>query len=458
MVSVPSECVPVDDSSICRYADTVLNSISEGVFTVNLDWKITSFNKAAELITGFNRWEAVGRSCREVFRSALCGKACPLSRTIKTGRPITGARTTITNAQGKSFPVELSASVLRDENGTVVGGIETFRDVETIDRLRKELDRRYTFHDIIGKSAAMQKLFELLPKVADSSSTVVVEGETGTGKELVARAIHQLSPRREMPFVPINCGALPDTLLESELFGHKAGAFTDARKDKPGRFQLADGGTIFLDEISDISPAMQVRLLRVLQEGEIEPLGSVNAVPVDVRVIVATNRPLETLVKQGRFRDDLYYRIKVIHINLPPLRKRKEDIPLLVDGLIAKFNQIQRKNVQGVTREAMVRLMFHYYPGNVRELENIIEQAFVLRPEGLIQESDLPPELQGDLCPGAFAGTLEGIERAAIEEALRRAQGHRRKAATELGIDPSTLYRKMRTLGIQPPETDGRKS
>lgn len=444
------------DSSICRYADSVLNSISEGVFTLDLNWKISSFNKAAELITGVNRWEAVGRNCREVFRCALCGKGCPLARTIKSGRSSTGTQTTIINAEGHPVSVEISTSVLTDEEGTVIGGIETFRDVQTMDLLRKELDRSYTFHDIIGKSAPMRKLFDLLPKVADSSSTVVVEGETGTGKELVARAIHQLSPRREKPFIPINCGALPDTLLESELFGHKAGAFTDARKDKPGRFQLADGGTIFLDEISDISPAMQVRLLRVLQEGEIEPLGSVKAIPVDVRVIVATNRPLETLVKQGRFRDDLYYRIKVIHIPLPPLRKRKEDIPLLVDGLIAKFNQIQQKNVQGVSREAMARLMFHYYPGNVRELENIIEQAFVLRPEGSIQEDDLPPELQSDPCAGTFSGTLEGIERAAIEEALRRAQGHRRKAASELGIDPSTLYRKMRALGIPPPETDGR--
>jgi len=448
----------VADTSICRYADSVLNSISEGVFTVDLDWKITSFNKAAEVITGVNRWEAVGRSCREVFRSALCGKGCPLARTIRTGKAVTGIRTTITSAQDHPVPVEISTSILHDDDGNVAGGIETFRDVETMDRLRKELDRRYTFHDIIGKSAPMQRLFDLLPKIADSSSTVVVEGETGTGKELVARAIHQLSPRREKPFVPINCGALPDTLLESELFGHKAGAFTDARKDKPGRFQLADGGTIFLDEISDITPAMQVRLLRVLQEGEIEPLGSVKAIPVDVRVIVATNRPLETLVKQGRFRDDLYYRIKVIHITLPPLRKRKEDIPLLVEGLIAKYNQIQRKSIQGITREAMARLMFHYYPGNVRELENIVEQAFVLRPDGMIQESDLPQELQGEPGSGTFSGTLEGIERAAIEEALRRARGHRRNAAAELGIDPSTLYRKMRALGIPPPGTDGRKS
>jgi transcriptional regulator with PAS, ATPase and Fis domain len=303
----------------------------------------------------------------------------------------------------------------------------------------------------------MQKVFSLIPRVAESTSTVVIEGETGTGKELVARAIHNMSPRRDEPFVAINCGALPDSLLESELFGHKAGAFTDARKDKPGRFELANGGTIFLDEISDVSPAMQVRLLRVLQEGEVEPLGGVEAVPVDVRVIAATNRPLETLVKQGRFRDDLYYRIRVIHIVLPPLRQRREDIPLLVDGLIAKFNHLQGKQITGVSTHAMNRLMLYHYPGNVRELENIIEQAFVLRPEGEIQEADLPPELQGPDASAGVGGTLESLERSAIEAALQRNGGHRNRAAKELGIDPSTLYRKMKALGIRPPTADGRR-
>ncbi len=441
----------------CRHTDAVLNSISEGVLTVDLDLSITSFNKAAEVITGENRWEAIGKHCCDVLRAESCRARCPLRQTIETGATVGGVQTTIATAAERGNAVQISASPLRDEDGRIVGGVLTFRDVDAIERLRRELDGRYTLQDIIGKSAPMQRLFALIPRIAESSSTVVIEGETGTGKELVARAIHSLSPRHAAPFIAINCGALPDSLLESELFGHKAGAFTDARKDKPGRFQLADGGTIFLDEISDISPAMQVRLLRVLQEGEVEPLGSVKPVPVDVRVIAATNRPLETLVKQGRFRDDLYYRIRVIHIVLPPLRQRKEDIPLLIDGIIAKFNQLQGKQVAGVSKEALNRLMLYHYPGNVRELENIIEQAFVLRPEGRIEVQDLPQEFQDQLGAPAVGGTLESIERSAIETALRRNGGHRSKAAKELGIDPSTLYRKMKTLGIPPPAADGRR-
>lgn len=441
----------------CRHTDAVLNSISEGVLTVDLDLSITSFNKAAEVITGENRWEAIGKHCCDVLRAESCRARCPLRQTIETGATVGGVQTTIATAAERGNAVQISASPLRDEDGRIVGGVLTFRDVDAIERLRRELDGRYTLQDIIGKSAPMQRLFSLIPRIAESSSTVVIEGETGTGKELVARAIHSLSPRHAAPFIAINCGALPDSLLESELFGHKAGAFTDARKDKPGRFQLADGGTIFLDEISDISPAMQVRLLRVLQEGEVEPLGSVKPVPVDVRVIAATNRPLETLVKQGRFRDDLYYRIRVIHIVLPPLRQRKEDIPLLIDGIIAKFNQLQGKQVAGVSKEALNRLMLYHYPGNVRELENIIEQAFVLRPEGRIEVQDLPQEFQDQLGAPAVGGTLESIERSAIETALRRNGGHRSKAAKELGIDPSTLYRKMKTLGIPPPAADGRR-
>jgi PAS domain S-box-containing protein len=446
----------MDTNPPCRHVDTVLNSISDGVFTVDLEWRITSFNKAAEVITGCNRYDAIGSPCWEVFHSALCGSECPLAETMETGRAVSDVRTTAVTDAGREITVQMSTSPLRDEDGRIVGGLETFRDVGALEQLRRELQARYSFEDLIGKSAAMQRLFELIPRVADSSSSVVIEGETGTGKELVARAIHNLSPRRDAPFVAVNCGALPDTLLESELFGHKAGAFTDARQDKPGRFQLADGGTIFLDEIADVSQAMQVRLLRVLQEGQVEPLGAVQPVPVDVRVISATNRPLSTLVKQGRFRDDLYYRIRVVHLVLPPLRRRREDIPLLVEGIISRLNELQGTQITGVTRAAMNRLMLYHFPGNVRELENIIEQAFVIRKEGEIDVGDLPPELQDQGGAGPHGGTLEDLERSAIEAALRRTGGHRKQAARELGIDPSTLYRKMRALGIPPPAADGR--
>jgi transcriptional regulator with PAS, ATPase and Fis domain len=305
----------------------------------------------------------------------------------------------------------------------------------------------------------MAKLFEILPQIAESASTVLIEGASGTGKELFARAIHSLSPRKKKAFVAVNCAALPDTLLESELFGHKAGAFTDARRDKPGRFALANGGTVFLDEVGDVSPAMQMRLLRVLQERLIEPLGSVEPVRVDVRVVAATNKDLSQLVHEGRFREDLYYRIRVISLKLPDLCQRREDIPLLVDHLVSKFNRLQGKDIAGVSDEVMARLMEYEYPGNVRELENIIEQAFVLCRGGLIELHHLPAELR----PAGRAGyepssmSLQAMERLLITEALRRHGGNRKKAALQLGIDPSTLYRKMKAMDIALRNKDRRK-
>jgi transcriptional regulator with PAS, ATPase and Fis domain len=329
-----------------------------------------------------------------------------------------------------------------------------------VEDLRKELEGRYTFNDIIGRSPAMQSLFDLLPVVADSDSTVLIRGASGTGKELVARAIHNLSARKNKRFIAINCGALPDTLLESELFGHKAGAFTDARRDKPGRFAIADGGTILLDEIGDISPAMQVRLLRVLQERVYEPLGSVDPVEVDVRVITATHRDLATLVQKGVFREDLYYRINVFRVDLPPLRDRREDIPLLIDHFISRFNTIQNKDVAGVTEDVLSTLMKWDFPGNARELENAIEHAFVLCNSGLIEPRHLPQEILEssglatvEVGPGA---TLRSIEAFHIADALRRHEGNRKTAATELGIHPTTLRRKIRDLDIDVPERDGR--
>jgi len=433
--------------------DPILDSINEGVFTVDAGWRITSFNRAAETITGVSRQQAIGRPCCEVFRATICERACALKRTIETGKPVVNATGEILNASGQRIPIRISAALLRDETGQTIGGVETFQDLSSIEQLRKELEARYTFEDIVGRSPAMLKLFENLPDIAESSSTVLLEGASGTGKELFARAIHNLSPRSQRRFVAVNCAALPDTLLESELFGYKAGAFTDARRDKAGRFALAAGGTIFLDEIGDISPAMQVRLLRVLQERTIEPLGSVEPLPVDVRVVAASNKDLAELVRQGRFRDDLFYRIRVIHLKIPPLRERREDIPLLIGRFIAKFNRLQGKDIAGVSEEAMVRLMEHDYPGNVRELENIIEQAFVLCRTGRIEITHLPPELRPEALRASATGamTLRSMEAFLIETALQRHAGNQAKAARELGINPSTLYRKLRAMGRRPP-------
>lgn len=438
---------------------TILDSINEGVFTVDNAWRITAFNRAAEKITGVPRDEARGRPCYEVFCADICEKNCALGQTVASGKPVMHATAHIINHAGVRIPIRIATALLKDEAGEVIGGVETFQDLTQIEQLRKELHARYSFEDIIGRSPAMRELFDILPLVAESPSTVLIEGPSGTGKELFARAIHTLSPRKEGPFVAVNCAALPDTLLESELFGVKAGAFTDAKKDKPGRFAMAEGGTLFLDEIGDISPALQVRLLRVLQERVIEPLGGQKPVPIDVRIIAATNKDLTSAMREGAFREDLYYRIRVVHLELPPLARRREDIPLLVEHLVARFNHLQGKDIAGVSDEVMACLMAHEYPGNVRELENIIEQAFVLCRGGLIEVAHLPAELRpkenkGD--KGQQVMNLEAMEKATIARALQRYNGNRKRTARELGINVSTLYRKIRALGIEPPAADGR--
>jgi PAS domain S-box-containing protein len=440
--------------------EIILESISEGVFTVDGQWRITTFNRAAEKITGVPREMAIGKHCWEVFRSNMCEGDCALRRTMKMGKNYIDSATYIVDAEQQRIPVVVCTSLLKDENGNVLGGVETFRDMTMVEELRKELDSRFEVGDLVSRSANMQRIFGVLPKIAESETTVVIEGETGTGKELLARAIHELSPRREKPFIAINCGALPDTLLESELFGYKVGAFTDAVKDKPGRFALAEGGSIFLDEIGDVSPAFQVKLLRILQERMFQPLGATHEVKADVRVIAATNRNLRESVKNGSFREDLFYRLNVVQLELPPLRERRADIPLLVEHFIKKMNLFRGKSVSGISQEALALLMAHDFPGNIRELENVIEHAFVLCSEGLIGPHCLPDTFGGE--PKESAGhdsinaTIKGVEAESIVQALKRNNFNRLAAARDLGIHKSTLFRKIKKLGISLPETDGR--
>ncbi|MBW2643672.1 MAG: sigma 54-interacting transcriptional regulator [Deltaproteobacteria bacterium] len=438
----------------------ILESISEGVFTIDRNWRITSFNRAAEVITGIFRQEAIGKNCCEVFRSNMCETDCALRRTMKLGKPFVDTSTYIVNGEKQRIPVFVCTSLLKDETGKVIGGVETFRDMSTVEELRKKLDVQYQQGDMISRSPLMYKIFAILPQVAESDCSVLIQGETGTGKELVARAIHEQSQRRKKPFVAINCGALPDTLLESELFGYKAGAFTNATKDKPGHFALAQGGTILLDEIGDVSSAFQVRLLRVLQERSFLPLGGTQPVKADVRVIAASNKNLNDLVKKGAFRQDLYYRINVVRIDLPPLRKRKEDIPLLTEHFINRLNRLRDKGITGFSREALSFLMSHDYPGNIRELENIIEHAFVLCPEGRIKPDALPDFLlQATLTPVAgdtINSTMKSVEAQVIQDSLKRNKYNRLATACELGMHKSTLFRKIKALGIYLPKINGR--
>ena len=442
--------------------DAILESISDGVFTVDLEWRVTSFNRAAEEITGVSRKEAIGRRCSEVFRSNMCGAACALMQTLKTGEPIIGKSGYIINADGDRIPISISTAVLRAADGRVIGGAETFRDLSELEELRHELGGKFRVGDLTSRSPLMQRVFEVLPAIAASPSTVMILGETGTGKELMARTIHALSPRNRKPFIAVNCGALPDTLLESELFGYKAGAFTGANKDKPGRFALAKGGTLFLDEIGEISPALQVRLLRVLQERTYEPLGGVRSESADVRVVVATNKDLASQIRDGLFREDLYYRVNVVRIELPPLRRRKEDIPLIVDQFITRFNRLQQKSVQGITVEALSWLMAHDWPGNIRELENVVERAFILCSDGDIGLAHLPGELTAHGMAANSDTDIRSLhdilDAQAIRSALERNAFNRLAAARELGIHKTTLFRRMKKLGISLPEQDGRAS
>jgi len=432
----------------------ILDSITDGVVTVDLDFKISFFNRAAEEITGVPRDEALGQSCADVLHATVCEDDCALRKTMRTGEPALLKPIQIVKPDGSRVSLSLSTAQLHDVSGKVIGGVETFRDLSAIEDLRRELTRSHNYHNIISKSPLMHRIFDILPSVAVSESTVLIEGPSGTGKELLAHAIHDLSPRAKKPLVVVNCGALPDTLLESELFGHVRGAFTDATKDRQGRFAIAEGGTIFLDEIGDVSPALQVRLLRVIQEKTYEPVGASKSVHANVRIVTATNKTLLNEVKEGRFREDLYYRINVIRLEVPSLAERREDILLLAEHFIERFNRLWNRRVAMMSDVARSALMKYPWPGNVRELENAIEHAFILSSGPALLPRHLPAEIVGhaetaEPMINPMGQTLEELEAQIILSALDHHGWRRLETAQELGIDKSTLWRKMKRYGIQ---------
>lgn len=431
---------------------TILDCVVEGIFTVDKELRITYFNHAAEKITGVNKIEAIGQYCFEALRTNICEKSCPIKESLTTGKNTINLQVNILRPDGKQLPISVNATVLKDEKGNIIGGVETFRDLSTIEALRKEIKQKYTFEDIVSKNHKILQIFSILPNIAESDSTVLIQGPSGSGKELFARAIHNLSFRKNKPFVAINCGALPDNLLESELFGYVKGAFTDAKKDKPGRFELAKGGTIFLDEVESLSPATQVKLLRVLQEKEFEPLGAIAPIKSNVRVISATKDNLANLINENKFRDDLYFRLNIMKIELPGLMERRDDIPLLINKFIDKFNHRMGKYIQKVSNEVLSILMTYNYPGNVRELENIIEHAMVMCQNEEIQIEHLPQELHSSnhykSINKSSEKPLKKTECQTILDALNKHDWNKNKVSEELRIHRSTLWRKMQKHGL----------
>jgi len=429
----------------------IFRSVDYGIVSVNEQMEIVEVNSAMLNICGYSRVDAIGRTF-EALRLD-CNKRCLklLSETIEKKEARENFRFECNRMVRFSQVVTVKTLPLTNENNNFSGAVMVVKDETRIDKLEREMKDRRQFHKIIGASASMQKVFSLIEDLSDVDSTVLILGESGTGKELVAGALHQLGARSENPFVTVNCSALSEGLLGSELFGHVKGAFTGAVEDKVGRFEKANGGTIFLDEIGDISPGMQLRLLRVLQEREFERVGGSKPVKVDVRVVAATNRNLAEKIKTGEFREDLYYRLKVVELNLPPLRERLEDIPLLTDHFIREFNRKFDKNIKAVSDEVHSLFLAYHWPGNIRELKHTLEHAFVVCRQGAITTRHLPPYLSEGIKTKSFSTSVsKADERQFILDALKKHSWNKAKAARMLGFSRLTMYRKIEKYKITP--------
>lgn len=430
--------------------DAIFNSNIEGTFTIDNDWNVTSFNRSAEKITGFKKSEAIGKKCWEIFKSSICRNGCHMEQTMLKGKSTIGNELEIVNKKGVKVPIKVNSAILLNNKNEKIGAVETFIDLTEIRNLSDHLKTQFKFSNIIGSNKQMEKVFTLLESVAETDSSVLITGESGTGKELVARAIHLNSSRFNGPFVALNCSAFAETLIESELFGHEKGAFTGAINSKVGRFELANNGTLFLDEIGDISLPIQTKLLRVLETRQFEKVGGNKTIDIKVRIIAATNKDILTEISKGNFREDLFYRINVMNIHLPPLRERMDDFPLLVNHFIKKYNQKFSKNVTHFSPNAFDFLQNYSWPGNIRELENVIEHCFVVCRCDIIQTEHLPDRIKHkSLTEGTNTSNLiHNAERNLIIEVLKKHNGNKSKASRDLNINPSTLWRKMKKLGI----------
>ena len=432
----------------------ILDHFPEGVFLVNTRWQIIYFNRMAEEISGFSREEVMGKFCWDIFRSDLCQKDCPMRISMGTGETLVDREVEISTKGGQKILILVNTAQIKKSGNIVLGGVETFHHLTCPELEAERLETR-PFADIVGVSPQMQEIIHSLPVIAASESNVLIQGESGTGKELVARALHHHSPRRKGPFLAVNCSAIPEGLIESELFGHERGAFTGAVSSKPGRFELAKGGTLFLDEIGDLKPELQVKLLRVLEEKVFMRVGGTRKISLEARIVAATNMDLQEAMRQGRFRDDLYYRLFTVPIYLAPLREKREDIPILVKYFLEQLNRKFNKRVRGVDPKVMKILCRHAWPGNVRELQHVLEYCFVFAKGPLITERHLPRlesawvgrELELPMTDTTVT-PLQALEKKTILMALQMTQGSKQEAARVLKVSRSKLWRKMRLYQI----------
>jgi PAS domain S-box-containing protein len=435
-----------------RSLKIILDNLEVGIFTVDRGGVVTFFNTAAEKITGFGRQEVLGRPCAAIFRGGSPADLGLLKEAIASDSPRSGIESRILTREGIAVPIRATYLPLRNENGIAVGGLATFSDLTIIHQLKQAIEDRYSYYDMVGKSPQMQRIFENVRVVAKTDATVLIEGPTGTGKDFLAKVIHSASRRSTKPLVKVNCAAIPDTLLESEMFGYVKGAFTGAVQDRIGRFQTADGGTIFLDEIGDLPLALQAKLLRVIEEKIFFRLGTSQTTKVDVRIISASNQHLERLVARKRFREDLFYRLNVFRIELPSLKDRSADLPLLIGHILRRLSTSKGVAPPEISENAMQLLLNYTYPGNIRELENIMEHALIICQESVLRRKHLPDYLRQKI-PAAGSlreklGTSSAAERSRILAALKRHNSNRSMAARDLGMDRSTLWRKLKKLQL----------